>query len=352
MAKSKKGDLEQFLSAYFGAERISPEAILRTAISVLPDILVPRAAALSYKIVDYFARERLQCGLRLRLGDADQAVRVVKGLRAIGASEVPDKVKALQFVDLASCLPEPLPGFLVDEAQAFVEHLRDDVVRTQALVVLTPHLPESMKDSALAKIYQISSLPDYPVAIENLTDEGYAELAVPPGSSKFEVDLHGVIETLSAEDQTALFTKALDIAEAGLSAVPPVNEPEAPLPNASFGKLRLANVRRSAVVTVGEQEASFTEGISAPQERVVNTGFAATRLPGGGFDPSTPLIPDLEYLYWVEIGKQMSTSIEIKPTALPLCSCQSRKACAAKTVQTAFGVPRGAKKARDCQSKL
>src|SRR5512145_2115644 len=145
MAQSK---LTQFLSAYLDAGGVSPEAILRAFVSVLPDALVPRAAKLSYQVGDELTRDRLQLGLRLRLGDADQTMRLSKALKAVSASDEPDKDKALLFVELVSWFPEPLPDPLVEEAQAFVEHLGDDVVRTQALVALAPHLPVTMKHSA------------------------------------------------------------------------------------------------------------------------------------------------------------------------------------------------------------
>jgi hypothetical protein len=290
MATSEEGDLGAFRSAYLGAGGLSPEAILRASISALPDALVSRAAALSYRVTDDATREGLQCGLRLRLGDSDQAVRLALALKMIGASSESDRDKARLFVGLATFFPDPLPDVLVDEAQAFVEHLEDDVVRTQALSALTPHLPVSMKDSALAKIHDVRRLPHYAVGLDNLLAEGYGDLAILPGFGKFEVDLHGLVENLSHEDQTALFTEALDHVEARLSGAPGSSEREA------------ADVR----------------SMRAPHERVVNTGFAATRLPGDGFDPSTPLIPGLEYLYWLEIGPPLAISIEETPTPLPL----------------------------------
>jgi hypothetical protein len=286
----------QFFAEYFATDAPSLGTILGTSIGILPDPLIPRAARLSYRIVDPSVRESVQRGLRLRLGDADEEARLTTALKVVRASDEPEKDKAQTFVYLTRCFPKRLPKKLAAEAHTFVELLDDQIVRTQALCALAPHLPKAKKILVLKRVRQVSRLPYYHVKIEALQKEGYRYLAFPLGLTKFEVELQRLVEKLAESDRVTLFDRALDMAEEQLPPSPPVETPAVPPPG---GGLESVIVRKA-------------------QERVVNTGFAPTRLPGDGIERSAPLMPGIDYLFWLEIGEQLPASIEVTPTALPV----------------------------------
>jgi hypothetical protein len=55
----------------------------------------------------------------------------------------------------------------------------------------------------------------------------------------------------------------------------------------------------------------------APQ-RVVNVGFAESEKPAEPVSPHSPLTPNLDYLFWLEVGEQIVGAIDVIPTDLPL----------------------------------
>ena len=286
--------VDQFVLEHLETELVSPETILRASIGVLPDTLVARAGWLSYRLAGD-VREGAQRGIRLRLGDANEQARLSLALKLIGASDQPARDRAAAFVELVSWFPMPAPAALVEQALAFVDSLEDETLRAQALWALAPHLPEPAKDDVFGKVRVLTRTRRYRVAMENLRDQGYSALAFLPGFGPFEVALHKFIEALSESDRLKLFSRALDIAEQRLAPPPPETPPPAP----ELGGLEGAIVQ-------------------PPKQRVVNTGFAPARLPGDGLERSASLMPGLEYLFWVEIGEQLPTSIEVRPTALPI----------------------------------
>ena len=287
--------VDQFLLEHFETELVSPETILRASIGVLPDPLLPRAGRLSYRIGNDVARDRAQRCIRLRFGDANEEAQVASLLEQISGSGEPAGDRAEFFVDLVSWLPMPLSEALAARALAFVESLDDETVRTQALRALAPHLPEPAKDDVFGKVLVMTRTPRYHVGLQNLQHLGYNRLAFLPGFNAFEVALHKFVAALSESDRLKLFSRALDIAEKRLAPSPP----ETPAPAPELGGLESTIVR-------------------PPHQRVVNTGFAQARLPGDGLERCAALMPGLEYLFWVEIGEQLATSIEVRPTALPI----------------------------------
>ena len=72
--------------------------------------------------------------------------------------------------------------------------------------------------------------------------------------------------------------------------------------------------------TASAEEVSETPPVGTVKrtpERVVNTGFASHVLPDTPIDQMTPLKPNEDYYFWLDIGKPAEGSIETNPSDIP-----------------------------------
>jgi PKD repeat protein len=110
----------------------------------------------------------------------------------------------------------------------------------------------------------------------------------------------------------------------GSKTVPPKTGPEGTAPREKGPETAPSNRSPETAPSDREPETPPAGTVGRTAEHVVSTGFSSLDLPDSPISSVTPLKPDTDYYFWLEIGEPVEGSIETAPSAIPEVPANAR----------------------------